>query len=102
MHLMYVYIMCLHNASTFGAFIKPRCTCAASAYVSSVCVCVCVCLCVCYSNICSTAAFWLKVSVFGNNIVFSSLKAFYSKAMAKELLFCCAGTIGPTTTGGPF
>ena len=38
----------MHNASTFGAFIKPRCTCAARAYGScSVCVCVCVCVCAC-------------------------------------------------------
>ena len=28
------------------------------------CACVYVCLSVCYSNICSTAAFWLKIGVF--------------------------------------
>ena len=35
---------------------KPQCTCAARAYGSHP-----VCVSVCYSNICSTAAFWLKI-----------------------------------------
>ena len=104
MHLMYILCDCTMLAPlvlslSFGAHAQRE------LMVVVLCVCVCVCLCVCYSNICSTAAFWLKVSVFGNNIVFSlwiSLKAFHSKVMAKELLFCCAGTIGPTTTEGPF
>ena len=39
----------------------------------------CVCVCVCYSTICSTAAFWLKMSVFSAiHHVFSDFDSFKS------------------------
>ena len=43
--------------------IKPRRACAARASGSCP-VCEFVCLFMCYSNICSTAAFWMKICVF--------------------------------------
>ena len=60
---MYNLLMLQDFEQLMTEIIKPRCACAARAYGSRP-VCVCVYVCVCYSNICSTAAFWLKVSVF--------------------------------------
>ena len=77
---------CMKLPSWF-VIIKPRCT--VRTYGSRP-----VCASVCYSNICSTAAFWLKISVFSaitscflDFDSWISLKAFRSKVVLKKLFF---------------
>ena len=65
--------------------------------------------CVCYLNIYVVhCCVWTESEFLATTSCFSDfdswilLKMFRSKVMVKKLLFCCAGTLSPTTTEGPF
>ena len=103
---IYMYTYTLHTYM-YLYIIKPRRACAARVTVVVLCVCMYICTYVraltSTSSICEAKARYQQIS---NDIskVFDSWISpimFCSKVMARKLLFCCAGTVGPTTTKGP-